>query len=61
MAPCVCGHPEADHGMSGRCHVPSCPCEQFEPVPQIAGVAWPRPPIPVVGPWGPMTLPRGRL
>jgi hypothetical protein len=50
MAPCVCGHSEADHGMSGRCHVRDCPCEQFEPMPQIPGA----------GPWDWMTLQRGR-
>lgn len=28
---CVCGHPEQDHVLGGRCRVPDCPCEQFRP------------------------------
>lgn len=27
---CVCGHPEKDH-VPGRCCVPDCPCERFQP------------------------------
>lgn len=28
---CICGHPESAHVGGGRCRVPDCPCEQFEP------------------------------
>lgn len=28
---CVCGHPDHDHVPSGKCRVPDCPCEQFQP------------------------------
>lgn len=28
---CVCGHPDSDHGLTGECRVPDCPCEQFQP------------------------------
>lgn len=28
---CVCGHPDHDHGLNGKCRVPDCPCEQFQP------------------------------
>jgi hypothetical protein len=32
---CLCGHRERDHMMSGRCRVPGCLCERFEPMPGI--------------------------
>jgi hypothetical protein len=28
---CRCGHPERAHVDGGRCRVPDCPCERFEP------------------------------
>jgi hypothetical protein len=28
---CRCGHPERAHVGGGRCSVPDCPCERFEP------------------------------
>lgn len=28
---CVCGHPEKDHVSGGRCRVPDCSCERFQP------------------------------
>ncbi len=28
---CRCGHAAHDHGPGGRCRVPDCPCEQFQP------------------------------
>jgi hypothetical protein len=28
---CRCGHPERAHVAGGRCRVPDCPCEGFEP------------------------------
>ena len=28
---CLCGHPERAHVDGGRCRVPDCPCERFEP------------------------------
>lgn len=34
---CMCGHDERDHVHGGRCRVPDCPCERFQPVPEIAG------------------------
>ena len=32
---CVCNHPENAHSMSGRCRVPGCPCESYQPMPEI--------------------------
>jgi len=38
---CICGHPDHDHGPSGRCRVPDCPCEQFQPAyPAGARTGW---------------------
>jgi hypothetical protein len=37
MTICICGHAEKDHSPAGRCRVAGCPCEHFEPVPEIAG------------------------
>jgi hypothetical protein len=28
---CVCGHPERAHVSGGRCCVPDCACEYFQP------------------------------
>jgi serine protease Do len=28
---CICGHRESDHVDGGRCRVPDCPCEHFQP------------------------------
>jgi len=28
---CICGHSERAHVAGGRCRVPDCPCERFEP------------------------------
>lgn len=28
---CVCGHPERAHVLGGKCRVPDCPCERFQP------------------------------
>jgi len=28
---CICGHDEKDHVVGGRCRVPDCPCELFQP------------------------------
>ena len=28
---CVCGHPDQDHVLGGRCRIPDCPCERFQP------------------------------
>lgn len=28
---CVCGHRDRDHVASGRCRVPDCPCEHYQP------------------------------
>jgi hypothetical protein len=36
---CICGHAETEHGLTGRCGVPGCVCERFEPVPEIAAGA----------------------
>ena len=33
---CVCGHPDHDHGLNGKCRVPDCPCEQFQPADGIS-------------------------
>ena len=35
MMVCICGHEEVDHVRGGRCRVPECPCERFQPVPQV--------------------------
>jgi len=35
MMVCICGHPEVDHVLGGRCRVPECPCDRFQPVPQV--------------------------
>jgi hypothetical protein len=37
MTICICGHSEKDHSLAGTCRVAGCPCEHFEPVPEIAG------------------------
>lgn len=36
MAMCIGGHSEKDHSLTGKCRVVGCPCEHFEPVPEIA-------------------------
>jgi hypothetical protein len=36
MLTCVCNHPENAHSMSGRCRVPGCPCEHYQPMPEVA-------------------------
>jgi serine protease Do len=36
---CVCGHPDHDHTASGKCRVPDCPCEQFQPGYTLQGQA----------------------
>jgi serine protease Do len=36
---CVCGHPESDHVGHGRCRVPDCPCEMFQPGDTLASGA----------------------
>lgn len=28
---CICGHTDRDHVAGGRCRVPDCPCEHFQP------------------------------
>jgi hypothetical protein len=28
---CICGHLEREHVLGGRCRVPDCPCEHFQP------------------------------
>lgn len=28
---CVCGHPERAHVLGGKCRVPDCPCERYQP------------------------------
>jgi hypothetical protein len=28
---CLCGHPDTEHVRGGRCRVPDCPCEWFQP------------------------------
>ena len=28
---CICGHPEQLHVAGGRCRVPDCSCERFQP------------------------------
>ena len=28
---CLCGHPQWEHVLGGRCRVLDCPCERFEP------------------------------
>ena len=28
---CICGHPSWEHVAGGRCRVPDCPCEHFQP------------------------------
>jgi hypothetical protein len=35
---CVCGHPERAHVGGGRCRIPDCPCERFEPGDTIANI-----------------------
>ena len=32
---CVCNHPENAHSMSGCCRVPGCPCEHYQPMPEV--------------------------
>jgi hypothetical protein len=59
MTSCICGHSEKDHSLAERCHVVGCPCEHFEPIPEIAGseephggsplVRGPRPSVPELG------------
>ena len=39
MSQCVCGHPEEVHLLGGRCRAPRCPCDQFQPIPEVHGVA----------------------
>jgi hypothetical protein len=39
---CICGHREQAHMAGGRCRVPDCPCERFQPgdtVPEPASAA----------------------
>ena len=31
LTKCVCGHDERTHVAGGRCRVPDCPCEHFQP------------------------------
>jgi hypothetical protein len=38
---CRCGHPEKDHVQGGRCRVPDCPCELFQPGETLRGTAPP--------------------
>lgn len=33
---CVCGHAERHHVPGGRCRVPDCPCEHFQPGDSVA-------------------------
>jgi hypothetical protein len=28
---CICGHRDQAHVAGGRCRVPDCPCERFQP------------------------------
>ena len=32
---CVCNHPADAHTMSGRCRVPGCPCDSYQPMPEV--------------------------
>ena len=36
MRLCICGHPEGDHVFGGPCRVPECPCDRFQPIPEVA-------------------------
>lgn len=35
---CICGHTDRDHVAGGRCRVPDCPCEHFQPGDTISAV-----------------------
>ena len=35
---CVCGHADRDHVAGGRCRVPDCPCEHFQPGDTVSSV-----------------------
>ena len=34
---CVCNHQENAHSITGRCRVPGCPCEHYQPMPEVTG------------------------
>jgi hypothetical protein len=36
---CVCGHADRDHVLGGRCRVPDCPCQRYEPGDTVAWLA----------------------
>ena len=35
---CICGHTDRDHVAGGRCRVPDCPCEHFQPGDTLSAV-----------------------
>ncbi len=47
---CICGHAEKEHVPGGRCRVPDCPCELFQPGFVSSTLGW-APPASRLG-WG---------
>jgi len=35
MEQCICGHAKGEHIRAGGCRVPGCPCDRFQPIPEI--------------------------